>query len=483
MLTKTRLLLIPLVLSLLCVRNAQTQDFDRNVIGYFTSWAVYVRDYHVPDIPADKINYINYAFANINPATGTVVLGDSYADIDRWYPGDSWEPGSLRGSFRRLQILKEEYPHLKTLISVGGWTWSTYFSDIALTDESRQLFATSCVDFIQEYGFDGVDLDWEYPVSGGLPGNIYRPEDKENYTLLLAELRTQLDQAGDYLLTIAAPASPMNRENYELDQIHQYLDWINVMTYDFHGPWGDPEADPVTNFNTPLFVPADDPLVEPYHSSFNLSAVVEGYLAAAVPRAKLNTGLAFYGRGFGVVPDENNGLYANYSGPSNAGTWENGVFDYWDLEQNYIDLNGYSAYWHDEAKVPWIYNSNTQIMVSYDSPQSIEEKVNYINSIDLGGVMFWEFSADRQGVLLDVVYETIAPTPPQIELTIDITGNDVFLNWNDPAHSLWYVYRLADPNEAPSVESRIAVTTDAFYIDENALNHTSAFYLVTADEE
>ncbi|MBI9038382.1 MAG: T9SS type A sorting domain-containing protein [Bacteroidales bacterium] len=390
-------------------QNSNGQQFNKKIIGYYTSWSIYARNYHVPDIPADKINYINYAFANIDNSTGTIKLGDYYADVDKWYPGDSWEPGALRGCFHQLQILKANNPHLKTLISIGGWTWSTYFSNIALTQESREIFASSCVEFIQQYEFDGVDLDWEYPVSGGLGSNIYRPEDKENFTLLLAELRSQLDQAGDYLLTIAAPSSPFIQENIEIDQIHQYLDWINIMTYDLHGPWcGAP--DPVTNFNTPLYMVADDPTPEPYHSTFNLSAAVEAYLNQGVPSGKVHASLAFYGRGFGGVPNVNNGLFASYTGPANAGTWEDGVFDYWDLAQNYIDMSGYVSYWNEEAKVPWLYNPNTQNMISYDNPQSMEIKVNYIKSVNLGGVMFWEFSGDKYGTLLNAVYEEVNNT-------------------------------------------------------------------------
>ena len=396
------------------VQSSYGQQFNKNIIGYFTSWSVYVRDYHVPDIPADKINYINYAFANIDNTTGTIILGDAYADIDKFYPGDSWDPDSLRGSFHQLQILKANNPHLKTFISIGGWTWSTYFSDIALTQQSRETFAESCVEFIQEYEFDGVDIDWEYPVSGGLESNIYRPEDKQNFTLLLAELRNQLDNAGDYLLTIAAPSSPLIQDNIEIDLIHQYLDWINIMTYDFHGPWSG-VSDPVTNFNSPLYMVEDDPTPEPYYSSFNMSAAVQGYFNQGVPLDKLNASLAFYGRGFGGVPNVNNGLFQTYTGPASGGTWEAGVFDYWDLAQNYIDLNGYVSYWNDEAKVPWIYNPNTQKMISYDNSQSMEIKVNYIKSMDLGGTMFWEFSGDRYGVLLNTVYETINSTTSTIE--------------------------------------------------------------------
>lgn len=401
---------IAAVLLILCltISTAWAQGFDRNLIGYYTSWSIYDRDYHVPDIPAEKITHINYAFANISD--GRIALGDAYADIDRYYPGDSWEPGSLRGCFHQLQILKDSHPHLKTLISVGGWTWSTNFSDVALTPASRALFAASCVEFVVDYGFDGVDIDWEYPVSGGLPGNITRPEDRENFTLLLAELRTQLDGAGDYLLTIAAPAGPAIIANVEVELIHQYLDWINIMTYDFHGPWGG-DGDPVTNFNSPLYMAADDPLDEPMHSSFNLSAAVQAYVDLGVPCAKINPGIPFYGRGFGSVSDINNGLFAPYVGVPWAGTWQNGVFDYWDLSANYIDLNGYTSYRHEEARVPWLFNPGAGIMISYDDPVSITEKGDFIRQQNLGGGMFWEFSADRNGILLDAAYEAILADP------------------------------------------------------------------------
>jgi chitinase len=380
------------------------QQFDRNLVGYYTSWSVYARDYHVPDIPADKINVINYAFANIED--GEIVLGDPYADIDKWYPGDSWHPDSLRGCFHRLQILKQEYPHVRTLISVGGWTWSTHFSDVALTPESRARFAASCVAFAERYEFDGVDIDWEYPVSGGLPDNTYRPEDKQNFTLLLAELRTQLDAAGDYLLTIAAPASPIIMENIEIDLIHPCLDWLNVMTYDFHGPWGG-DFDQVTNSNSPLHVASDDPNPEPAHSEFNLETAILSYLAWGVPREKLHPGLAFYGRGYNMVPDHNNGLFADYVGPSWNGTWEPGVFDFWDLRHSYIDLNGYTSFRHAESAVPWLFNPGVGVMISYDDPTSIDAKGDLINSLNLGGAMFWEFSADKEAELLETIHETI----------------------------------------------------------------------------
>jgi chitinase len=402
---------IMMALLLASFQNLITLANSKRIIGYYTSWSIYGRNYHIQNIPADKITHINYAFANINGTTNEIMLGDSYADIDRFYPGDSWDPDSLRGCFHQLLILKANHPDVKTLISVGGWTWSTYFSNVALTPLSRATFSASCMEFIDEYGFDGIDIDWEYPVSGGLPTVIHRPEDRRNFTLLMAELHRQLDSleivnSQQYFLSIAAPAGPANIANIEVDSISQYLDWINVMTYDFHGPWGGlPDA--VTNFNSPLFLAPDDPLPEPYHSQFNLDSAMDTYLALGVPNTKLHSGLAFYGRGFGSVANTNNGLFAPYNGPCWQGTWEAGVFDYWDLAEHYINIAGYVSYWHNSAKVPWLFNPSTQVMISYDDTVSIEEKGDYILDNDLAGTMFWEFSADRDSVLLRTVYDEL----------------------------------------------------------------------------
>lgn len=387
-------------------------NFEKNIIGYFVSWGIYARNYHVMDIPVEKVNIINYAFANINPSSGTIELGDPYADIDKAYPGDCWDAGCMRGSFHQLQLLKEENPHLKTMISVGGWTWSTCFSGIAISEESREIFAQSCLDFILTYGFDGVDLDWEYPVEGGLETNQQDSNDKENLTALLHRLRELLDAQEEidnkqYYLSIASSANPNYMDNLEVEEIMNSLDWINVMSYDFHGPWSG-EGDPSTNFNSPLYMTEGGDVPEPYHTNFNLHASVQNYINRGVPREKLNAGLAFYGRAFGGVQNINNGLFAPYAGPSSIGTWEDGVFDSWDLQNDYINQNGYTRYWHEEAQVPWLYNPSTQVMISYDDVQSIGIKADYIIQENLGGGMFWEFSGDKNAVLLDELYQTFA---------------------------------------------------------------------------
>jgi chitinase len=221
---------------------------------------------------------------------------------------------------------------------------------------------------------------------------------------LLAELRTQFDERGKadkkrYLLTIAAPAGPKTIANLEAEKIHRHLDWINLMTYDFHGSWS-----PLTNFNAPLFSSTSDPTKdENIRKHFNVDAAVKAYLAAGVPKDKLVLGVPFYGRGWGGVKNINNGLYQPHAPNPPPGTWETGVFDWKDIAANY--LGKFSRHRHDEAKVPWLFNEKTGVMISYDDPESLRIKAEYVKQHGLGGVMFWELSADdREASLLNAIH-------------------------------------------------------------------------------
>ncbi|MEZ4731055.1 MAG: glycoside hydrolase family 9 protein [Caldilineaceae bacterium] len=394
----------------------------KRIIGYYTAWSIYDRQYFVTEIPADKLTHINYAFANVT-SDGRCILGDEWADVQYPYPGDiGGEP--FLGNFKQLNRLKQQHPHLKTLLSVGGWTWSGNFSNAALTAASRQQFAQSCVQVMKQYGFDGLDIDWEYPVSGGLTTG--RPEDKQNYTLLLAELRSQLDAQGaldgrSYLLTIAAPAGPSNISNLELPQIAQHLDWLNLMTYDFHGDW-----DNHTGFNAPLYPAPGDPFTQ--GDLLNGYAVVQAYRNTGIPSDKLVLGAPFYGRGWSGVANTNNGLYQATTGVP-PGTWEPGFFDYYDLKARFLPT--YPRHWSDAALVPWLYNPATGIMISYDDPESLGHKADYVHINNLSGVMFWELSGDdSQSSLLTTLYDRLlgsdttpspAPTP-----TVGSTNSPTF---------------------------------------------------------
>ena len=293
-------------------------------------------------------------------------------------------------NFAALLALKRKNPALTVLVSVGGWLWSDKFSDMALSRESRRLFIESAVEFLERYQLDGLDIDWEYP---GMPGagHAFRPEDKQNYTLLLKELRKRFNQEEKKLhhrlfLTIATGASSQFLAHTEMDHVQKYVDTVNLMAYDYY----EPTDDKVTGNHAPLFTnPAD-----PKHISADQS--VREYEQAGVPAAKLVLGVPFYGHVWGEVPDQNHGLFQpgkavpNYYAPYSdiSGAWLN---------------QGFTRYWDDVASVPYLYNPAKQIFVSYEDPQSLALKCKYVLEHKLAGVMFWEYWSDASGALLSAI--------------------------------------------------------------------------------
>ena len=364
----------------------------KKIVGYYPAWATYARNYQVSDIAGQKLTHINYAFANI--ANGRCVLGDSYADTDKAFAGDSWDQGALRGNFNQLAKLKAANPGLRTMISIGGWTWSQNFSAAASSDQSRKDFVSSCVSFMKQYKFDGIDIDWEYPVSGGLFGGT--AADKQNYTSLLREFRTELDLQGatdggrHYDLSIAAPAGPSIIPNIEVAKIADSLDWMNLMSYDYHGGW-----DPITGHNAPMNVGSKDSA-----QGFSITDTVNAYLTGGFPAPKLVLGVPFYGRGWENVSSADAGLYQSGTNAS-VGTWEKGVFDYTDIRANYLPTM--TRYWDAQAQVPYLYDAARKLWISYDDPQSMKAKTDFITAKGLGGAMAWELSGDRDQELLDVL--------------------------------------------------------------------------------
>ncbi|MEB3308716.1 MAG: glycosyl hydrolase family 18 protein [Snowella sp.] len=364
------------------------------VAAYYPEWAIYDRNFQVKDIPANNLTHIFYAFAKIDN-NGEVAIFDPWAATQITFNGKyTWDQSTANqaGNFAELRALKTENPHLTNMLSIGGWTLSSPFSDVALTDTSRKKFATSAVNFIVKYGFDGIDLDWEYPVGGGLDGNVNRPEDKQNYTLLVAELRQQLNlqQAKDgktYQLTIASPAGFDKIANFDLGQMAPYLDFFNVMTYDYHGAW-----EKTTNHQAALYSNPNDPST--YKAQYNIASTIQQYKNAGVKAEDLVLGVPLYGRSWTGVPNINDGLFQSATG-AGPGTWEAGNFDYKDLHQKINTANsGYVRYWDDVAKVPYIYNKSLGVFSTYEDKQSLGAKMDYLKTQGLGGMFFWEASGD-----------------------------------------------------------------------------------------
>jgi chitinase len=387
-------------------------------VAYFTQWGIYGRDFMVNDVDASgaaaKLTQINYAFGNVSVdgkcfEINQLGQGDAWADYQRRFTAAESVDGvadtfdqPLAGSFNQLKELKKKHPQLKVLMSLGGWTWSRYFSNAALTDASRQAFVASCVDLFLKGNlpklngepqggpgsgagvFDGFDIDWEWPGSEGNTGNVIRPEDRRNFTLLLAELRRQLDAYGaqtgqKYLLTAFLPADPRKVDAGVEGGVFQSLDFATVQGYDFHGAW---EA--MTNHQSALRVPAADP--SPPEQEFSVDKAISKYLSLLAPASKLVVGVPAYGRGWTGVGSANNGLYQSSAGPA-TGTWEAGIEDYKVVKNKagtrFRDTTNGALWLHDGTN--WW---------SYDDPTLLTQKAEYITAKGLGGSMMWSLDGD-----------------------------------------------------------------------------------------
>ncbi|MGN7297842.1 glycosyl hydrolase family 18 protein [Ferdinandcohnia sp. SAFN-114] len=368
------------------------------MIAYLAGWATLSGFDIMHDLDASRLTHINYAFG---------LVGEDHKI-------KMSDPTNDPINFAELRKLKEKYPHLKTTIAVGGWGGSGGFSEAAATDEARTIFANSLVDFIIEHGFDGVDLDWEYPVSGGGPGTYPNPADKENYPLLLEKIREKLDEQGEkdgnhYSLSIAGAANTGFVQNATLGESQQYLDYVQIMTYDIHGTW-----EPLADHNAPLY---DD-----NGKTWSVDKAVTAYLDAGVPAEKIVMGVPFYGYRYDVTSSENNGLRQPYEGSGSA-TYSRIMRD------DYLN-NGYKRFWDEGTQTPYLFNAEKSIFITYDDPESMQIKANYIRERGLGGAMIWEVSQDHGIDLLDSLYQVLKD-PIQVNLnTVNISVKNETIQQN-----------------------------------------------------
>jgi chitinase len=319
-----------------------------------------------------RLSHINYAFVDIK-------------DNRAWLHREATDTINLR----KLSELKNINPDLKILISIGGWTWSKNFSDAVLTDTSTHNFALSAVDIVSKYNLDGVDIDWEYPGMMG-DSNIYRPEDKQGYTLLFKELRQGLDSLNkitnrNYFVTTAVGGSQSYIDHTEMDKVQQYADYINVMSYDYADG-----SDSISGHHTNLYTSSKDTSQSSAHRS------IQAFIAAGVPASKIVIGMAFYGKGWQMQSGDNNGLYRKTIKPARGGGF---TF----LKDSVIDKNGYKQYWDEVAMAPYLFNADSSIFITYDNERSVEEKCKYVKENHLAGAMFWEYNSDKKEYLLKII--------------------------------------------------------------------------------
>ncbi|MGC7100459.1 glycoside hydrolase family 18 protein [Amycolatopsis lurida] len=361
-------------------------------LGYFAQWGVYGRNYHVKNIhtsgSAAKLTHINYAFGNV--VNGQCVLGDTYADYDRFYGAaesvdgvaDTWDNGALRGNFGQLKRLKKMYPNLKVLFSFGGWTWSGGFGQAA---QNPAAFANSCYNLLNDPRwagvFDGIDIDWEYPNACGLTCDTSGPAALKN---LASALRSKF---GSKLVTAAitgdgSAGGKVDAADY--GGAAQFFDWYNVMTYDYFGAWAaqGPTA-PHSPLNAYPGIPA---------AGFNSDAVIQKLKGKGIPASKLLLGLGFYGRGWTGVTQAAPGGTA--TGPA-PGTYEQGIEDYKVLKSKCPATGTVAGTAYAKCGSQWW---------SYDTPATIKGKVGYARAQGLGGTFFWELSGDTtNGELISAI--------------------------------------------------------------------------------
>lgn len=467
-------------------QTANSPAHSKKVVGYFAQWAIYGRDYNVLDIEGDKLTHIMYAFfdTTFDAATETSSIEsiDSYADFEHNESGMHPSSEPVKGNIGDLRLLKQNYPHLKVLISLGGWTRSQNFPALAKSVNGRLTLAQSMVNFMETYTWiDGFDIDWEFPVEGGIQGETVNgmavpdqphfPEDHKNLVFLLKKIREVFDANSmqDKLLTMAAGNNVTNllathvgpgteATHGMTENIFDFCDFVTFFGYDFGGNWFDKAC-----YNAPLYGGdhPDDPL---NRGAGNPNQVLNDLVGLyinnmAVPSEKLIMGVPFYGKLFegvastGIVPTlpglyeaaprVNNPACTNPQPPK--GSWDalncenSGSIEFCDLFQgiastthHYLDSTnplsvsssaataGWVRYWDDTAKVPYLYNPTENKFISYDDGESIDLKVKYALSKEMGGVMIWELSQDArdsdQG-LLDVIDNSL------LAATYDITLN------------------------------------------------------------
>lgn len=279
------------------------------------------------------------------------------------------------GCVKQLYLLKKANRHLKVLLSIGGWTYSTNFAAAASTPASRALFAQSAVALMGDWGFDGINVDWEYPADA---------VQAQNLVDLLKAVRAELDSYAaahargyHFLLTIASPAGPDNYGKMQLAAMSKVLDFFNLMAYDYAGSW-----DSTSGHQANLYRDPGNPVSTP----FSTDAAIDAYLAAGVPAAKIVLGMPIYGRSF----EQTAGPGKPYTGGVGSGSWENGVWDYKALPRA-----GAKEVYDGAAGATYSYDGATREMISYDTADMVQRKVAYLRDRGLAGSMFWEASADR----------------------------------------------------------------------------------------
>ncbi len=315
--------------------------------------------------------------------------GSGWINVNTGETGDYPLPVSKKDGAPGLRDLCQENG-VKLMASIGGWSMCKHFPEMAADPVKRQRFLDDCAT-LMDMGFDGIDLDWEYPNNPGMNIENYGPQDYENFALLVEAIRQTIGP--DKLITAAFSASPDNLQGFDWGRLAQSMDYFNMMTYDFVGGWADE-----TGHNSGLY---DTPA-----APFSWDNTFNYLLSRGVQSQQINMGTAFYGRG--VVTDgpaslgaptkkspttvQPDGPVVTASDFTNWGGFDGTPFYNYILQTIDAPNSGWTKHWDDVAKVPYATKGN--FFLSYDDEQSIELKADYINDNHVGGVIIWEIFSD-----------------------------------------------------------------------------------------
>ena len=472
------------------IEFSRENSTNRQIVGYYPNWSWYRRGNLVnPEtIFYEKYTVINYAF--FEPlASGHIVSSDTWADDNLLLGPFIWWPEQGNDHTRSLPYLAAQ-AGVKLLPSIGGWTLSSHFPTIAADPQKRQIFIQDCVYLIETYGFNGIDLDWEYP--GYAPHNGSEA-DTDNFTLLLQELRTALDSletvnSTDYLLTSCFGASESLMSYIDWENVIPHLDMVNLMSYDFHGSWDD-----LSNHHTPLY-----PTL--YGSP---SWCVEGAFHLLtntfdVPAEKINIGLAFYGKALANCTE----LYGSHTGYDTVTfSTDLGQPHFYSISEQ---IDSFTYYWDSQVECPYLLGISINTFVTYDNEESISLKAQFAVDNNTFGVIIWELTGDYletypgSGVImgtslvdavLDIFENSEIPPKAPVNIEIEIFSGDIHLSWDEVTEDIYGEpievgsYRIFFKN--PDIESDVFVllgeTNNTSFVHENAgSNYRILYYKIRA---
>ncbi|KAL1745233.1 glycoside hydrolase family 18 and carbohydrate-binding module family 5 protein [Schizophyllum fasciatum] len=381
------------------VHQIQKRAPGRVNMGYFVNWAIYggLGNFYPQRMVTKDLTHILYAFADTSADTGSVFLTDLWADEQIHFPGDSYNDAgnNLYGCLKQLYLMKLANRNLKVLLSVGGYTYSQNGHFAFVTNAAaRTQFVNSAVRLVEDYGFDGIDIDFEYPSTA---------EQGAGFGALFSELRTALDRlqqskgdATPYQITAAVSAGAENYQHLNVRTMNAALNYWNLMAYDYAGSW----------------LPAVANQANLYPDGYNnvsTQAALAWYKANGATPSKIVMGIPLYGRAF----EDTNGLGKPYNGVG-PGTSEPGIYSY-----KALPLAGANVYQNTSSVASFSYDPRKREFVSYDTPGITKLKAQYVASNGLAGTMFWELSSDKVGA------DSLVSAARGVFGTLDSTRNHI----------------------------------------------------------